>query len=217
MTKSHTHTQQMTACCQKQCLTAVWGVCTISSARKWKAGRGGRGGGYRGSELMQMGGAGSSRGITSKAFGAEEQTLCRSTNCWRPGVAAGMKKWEGGGMLTIMISDANPGISPPAPPHEETGYYQPTTGSNILSRTANQRGDRGHFRRVTSAHKNTRKKMGKGRWRLHQVEKTLGLGCSVWSVIKGGNVKGFKIVKWGRARVSWDLIALGEALALAVK
>ena len=41
---------------------------------------------------MQMGGAGSSRGITSKAFGAEEQTLCRSTNCWRPGVAAGMKK-----------------------------------------------------------------------------------------------------------------------------
>lgn len=46
-------------------------------------------------------------------------------------------------MLTIMISDANPGISPPAPPHEETGYYQPPTGSNILSRTANQRGDRG--------------------------------------------------------------------------
>lgn len=52
----------------------------------------GRAGGNRGSELMQMGGAGSSRGITSKAFGAEEQTLCRSTNCWRPGVAAGMKK-----------------------------------------------------------------------------------------------------------------------------
>lgn len=78
----------------------------------------------------------------------------------------------GGGMLTIMISDANPGISPPAPPHWETGYHQPPMGINILPRTANQRGDRGHFLRVVPDPNNTRRKMGKGRWRLHQVERT---------------------------------------------
>lgn len=37
------------------------------------------------------------------------------------------EKQREGGMLTIMISDANPGISPSAPPLEETGYYQPPT------------------------------------------------------------------------------------------
>lgn len=94
-------------------------------------------------------------------------------------------------------------------------------GSNILPQAANQRGDRGHFPRVTPALKNTGRKMGKRGWRLHQAERTLlvesGFRCSVWSVIKGGNVKGFKFVKRGRARVSRDLIAPGAGLALAVK
>lgn len=103
------------------------------------------------------------------------------------------------GMLTIMISDANPGISSPAPPHSETGYYLPPTGSNILPWTANQRGDRGHFPRVIPALKNTRRKKEKGRWRLHQVEGTflveLGFRCSVRPVIRGGNGEGFKFVK----------------------
>lgn len=29
------------------------------------------------------------KGITGKALGAEEQTLCRSSDCWRAGAAAG--------------------------------------------------------------------------------------------------------------------------------
>lgn len=39
----------------------------------------------------------------------------------------------------------------------------------------------------------------------------------VWSVTKRDNVRGFKAVKPGRARVSWDLSALGADLELAVK
>lgn len=42
-----------------------------------------------------------------------------------------------------------------------------------------------------------------------------GFRCSVWSVIKGGNVGGFKSVKPGRARVSRGLIASRPRLALA--
>lgn len=35
------------------------------------------------------------KGITSKALGAEEQTLCRSSDCWSPVVAARIKKGKG--------------------------------------------------------------------------------------------------------------------------
>lgn len=47
------------------------------------------------------------------------------------------------------------------------------------------------------------------------MERTFFWWCSV---VKGGNVKGFKFVKRGRARVSWDSsLPQGAGLALAVK
>lgn len=128
------------------------------------------------------------KGITSKALGAEEQTLCRSANCWR---------WRGSrqdeeldGMLTIMIASANPGMSRPPLPHSETGYYLPPTGSDILPHTANQRGDRGHFLRavpVLEKHQNGRRG-DCTRWRgVFLVE--LGFSCRVRFVTRGLSVR----------------------------
>lgn len=64
-----------------------------------------------GSELMQMGGAGGSRGITSKAprcRGADVMGACRPHEELR-------------GMLTIAIASTNPGVSRPAPPQRGNG------------------------------------------------------------------------------------------------
>lgn len=133
-------------------------------------GNGRQGGG--GSELMQMGGAGSSRGSLAKPSVQRSRHYADLPTARDREQQPRRRSARGGGMLTIMISDANPGISPPAPPHWETGYHQPPMGINILPRTANQRGDRGHFLRVVPDPNNTRRKMGKGRWRLHQVERT---------------------------------------------
>lgn len=89
-----------------------------------------RAAGYCGSELMQMGGAGSSRGITSKAFGAEEQTLRGPASAG--GRRGSRPERELRGMLTIMTASTNPGVSHPALPHKETGYCRPPTASDIL-------------------------------------------------------------------------------------
>lgn len=43
-----------------------------------------------------------------------------------------------------------------------------------------------------------------------------GFSCSEWSVMKGDNFRGFKFVKPGIARVSWDFLAPGAGLALAI-
>lgn len=113
-----------------------------------------------------------------------------------------------------MISDANPGISPTAPPHEETGYYQPPPGSNILPTDSQSERGSGSLPEGHSSPENTRRRMGKRemetRWRGR-------FWPTVWSVIKGDNVKGFKFVKPGRAGVSWGVFAPGAGLALAVK
>lgn len=70
-------------------------------------------------------------------------------------------------MLTIMIPDANPGISPPSPPHKETGYYLNLTGSNILLRPLGQ--PMGGRIGVTSAPKT---RGGKGEMGLHEERGT---------------------------------------------
>lgn len=123
----------------------VWGPCGFSSGGNWKAGR-------RGELWLWVNADGWGRqlkGITSKALGAEEQTWCGPASAG--GRRGGRQHAELLGMLTIMIASANPGVSRPAPHREETGYYLPPTGSDVLPRWANQRGDRGHFLRVAAA------------------------------------------------------------------
>jgi len=173
-----------------------------------RRGVGGAGGG-QGSELMQMGGASGSRGSPVKP------SVQRSRHYADPptagDAAARMERCKGGGMLTIMISDANPGISSTAPSRSETGYYQHSTDSNILPIDSQSERGSGSLPEGLNGPRITRSKMGEGRWRLHTVKRTClsetGFMCSVWSVIKGDNVQGFTFVKQGRARVSWDVIA----------
>lgn len=143
---------------------------------------------------MQTGGAGAQRDHSQSLHCRGEDILqvCPLLETRRCSLDEEM--W---GMLTIMISDANPDISFPAPPHLETGHYLLLTGST------SPRWWRACWR---GYYQHSKKHKGWG------VGGNTGCGdwkfwCSVWSDAKGGKARGFKFVKWSRARVSWDLIA----------